>query len=377
VTTFTQQQTGQQSMTYPSQYGQPAPQVPYGQPAPQYAPNYPTTVQGQSYGPPPGYAPVAWGALQPAMPPAPPLAQGSLDEYYNAPTTGEGASLFKGSAQGQGAAVGTAFIVQIARAIRDSDVQQQTELNSTRPAIRRDGNPKWVLRIPVKNVQLVGPNGQPSGPSPLHPEGTAVWYVQGATRDELTRANTEAGAPQLPESDAWYWVAITGTKPTSFGTASKVYSVKLLQRGTPGQPQNSPAAEQPQTPVAPPAPPAPPVTMPAQQGQQYPVAPAQMAAPSAAPNIQYPTFQPPAGPAAPTVSPVPQPPAAPPQAPGQQYTPPAGNGYAVYAQPAAAAPPVPQPPGQLPQASPGLTAEQQAAFAAMLGTPGPAPAPAS
>lgn len=334
-------------MTYPPQpqYGPQAPQVPYGYPQ---QPAYPPAPQ---YGPPAGYAPGAWGQPQPAAPPTQPLAQGSLSDFYNAPTTGEGASLFKGAVQGQGAPVGTAFIVQVAREIRDSDVQQQTELNSTRPAIRRDGNPKWVLRIPVKNVQSVGPNGQPAGPSPLHPEGTAVWYVQGAARDELTRANTEAGAPQFPESDAWYWVAITGTKPTSFGTASKVYSIKLLQRGT----QSQPPAAQPPAPVAQPAPPVVQAAPAQPTGSQYPATPAQMTAPSAAPNIQHLPTQLPTPPAAPaTYGPTAVQPA--PQAP-QQYTQQAPQGYS---------PPAPQQ-AQGPQAPAGMTPEQAATFAAMLG----------
>jgi hypothetical protein len=179
---------------YPPQYGQPS-----APPAvPQYPPQYgqPSVVQHPpQYGQPPQYA---------QYPPPPqsqqPAARGTLDQFYNQPSTGGGKPLsFE--------VVGTNYTGIVARAIVDSDIAQQTDIKTNQPSTFKDGTPKFVMKVPLIMQ-----------PSPAYPDGQAQWYVRGADRDELVRAMAEAGAPEgPPEAGAAISITFTGTRPAGPG----------------------------------------------------------------------------------------------------------------------------------------------------------------
>lgn len=151
-------------------YGYP-PQAP-----PAYPPQFPPApYPPQQYGPPPapGYPPVQMA------PPAAPLAQGSIDDFYNQPSTGGGGSLKFDQ-------IGTRYVGIVTRALSSGDIQQQTDTRGV-PQTFKDGRPKFVMKVPLQMQ-----------PSPAYPDGLAQWYVKGAARDELVRAMSEAGAPAGP-----------------------------------------------------------------------------------------------------------------------------------------------------------------------------------
>lgn len=189
--------------------------------APQYAqalPGYPPQVypgQPQVYGMPAG---------APQQAPAPVLAKGSLADFYGQPSSGGGKSVsFKDKP------IGTEYLMLVTRAITAGDIEQQTEISSDRPAFFRDGRPKFVLKVPVKIA-----------PSPDYPDGTARWFVQGASRDELTRAMTEAGVPldtegrpQPPEAGAVIHIQLTGMRPVPNMSPAKVIAVRYWRPSDP------------------------------------------------------------------------------------------------------------------------------------------------
>jgi hypothetical protein len=142
-------------------------QLPY---APQqqqpYAPQFP---QAQGY-PAPQYAP-----------PQQPLAQGSIDDFFNQPSAGGGKSLAFPNGQ-----YGTRHVGIVTRPLRSGDVQQQTDTRQV-PQFFKDGRPKFVMKVPLQMQ-----------PSAAHPDGLGTWFVKGQARDELVRAMAEAGAPAGP-----------------------------------------------------------------------------------------------------------------------------------------------------------------------------------
>lgn len=196
-----------QPMYPPQQYpAQPAPQYPTA-PTAGYpmapAPGYPTAPQ-------PGYPPMGYpvvggyppapqypaqaGYGQPPVPPAVPLAPGSLDSFYTAPSASGGPSF-----KFQGKPVGTSYIGMVERPVTDADVRQQTN-NAGTPQIYKDGRPKFVMIVPMLVQQ-----------SAEFPEGKAGWWVKGQARDELVRAMAAAGAPAgAPEAGAVIRVTLTG-----------------------------------------------------------------------------------------------------------------------------------------------------------------------
>jgi len=206
---------------YPAQYPQqfPAAPQPYAQPQ-QFAPGYP-----------------------PATPAAPavPLAQGSIDDFYNQPSTGGGKSL-----SFQGKPAGTQYIGIVTRPITSGDISQQTDIQG-KPQFFRDGRPKFVMKVPL---QLQ--------PSPEFPDGLAQWYVKGQARDELVRAMAEAGAPAgPPEAGAILAITLTGTRPSGPGlNPANVFHVVYTRPQT-GEtsspaPQAPPEAQPTQQPTTPP-----------------------------------------------------------------------------------------------------------------------------
>lgn len=171
--------------------GQPPAQQPYaGQPQ-QYPPQYPQAPAQQPYGQPNGYQQQPY--QQPAPPPQP-LAQGSLDDYYSQPTAGGGPSISWSANNGTvQKPLGTTYAGIVARDVTHGDVQQDTDPKTGAGKFYRDGRPRFVMKVPLKQV-LGGPTPQQLGPAPQEfPEGEAQWFVRGQARDELTRAMTAAG----------------------------------------------------------------------------------------------------------------------------------------------------------------------------------------
>lgn len=277
-------------MTYPDpnvaqQFMQPQmPQAPQGYAQPQY--QQPQQFAPQ-YGAPQGYAPMP----QFQQPPAQPLAQGSLDDYFAQPSTGGGAAL-------KFPQVGISHVGIVSRPITNADVQQQTQPGTGQAAFYKDGRPKFVMKVPLK-VQ----------PQPGHEDGQAQLYVAGAMRDELVRAMAEAGAPEgPPEAGAAIQVTCTGTRPSGPGmNPAKTYQIRYTrpgdapqvapaqvaqaQAGPYAQPQPAPQQMAPQPVQQPPAPQAPapaaPVQAPQMNGGPVPAAAPQtpQPAPSAVPPV--------------------------------------------------------------------------------------------
>lgn len=290
----------QQPQGYPQQYAPPMPQQqPYAPPMPQ---GYP-----QAY--PQQYAAPA--------PPAQPLPTGSLDSYYQQPSSTGGPSW-----KFNGKPIGTQYAGIVARTVTDSDVRAQTD-NAGRPQVYKDGRPKFVMVVPMQ-VQ----------PSPEFPDGMAGWWVKGQARDELARAMAEAGAPTgAPEAGAAIRVTLVGQRAVPNMNPQLLYRVEYMR------PNGAAPA-------------------PVQQLQvQQPAAPAPVGPPADQPMVQY----------AP----------APAAAVGQQPLPDANGQPVMHQQPAQQAAPQPAPaptPAQQPAAQPaaapaGFNPEQAALFAKLTGQP--------
>lgn len=244
---------------------------------PQYAPppqpQYPVQP---GYPPQPQYAPAYPPQYAPPMPPPPPPVQGSLSEFFNAPSTANKSWVFRDRP------VGTAYSGIVARVIGNGDIRQQTDQGG-RPMTYKDGRPKFVMVVPM----IVHP-------SPEHPEGQASWWVKGQARDELARAMAEAGAPEgPPEAGAGITVTLIGQRPIPGMNPAFQYRVTYVRPGGAAPvPQAQPAPAVPQAEpvyVAPPQPqyaPQPyPSHTPGMDGQPVPTLPiAQTVTPPVPPN---------------------------------------------------------------------------------------------
>lgn len=185
-------------MTYPNQPPYPpqpgfapqgyAPPVPgYGPPPPGYAP--------QGYAPQ-GYAPQGYAPQQPPQGPAPVLARGTLEDWMDQAGGGSpSVTKFFTNERPQG----SWLHLQIARDLINSDVQQQTD-NNDKPAVDKQGRPKFVLIIPVQVLASSDP-GFPA----IFTEGTASVWIKGVTKDAFLSAMSTAGV-QTPDR------ALTGGK---------------------------------------------------------------------------------------------------------------------------------------------------------------------
>lgn len=309
-------------MTQQQYYAPPQPQYPAPAPQQAYPPQFPQAPQ-QVY--PAPAAPVyqqPYPAPAPAAP-AQPLAQGTLDDFYNQPSSGGGPSL-------KFEQVGQRYVGVVSRPLGPGDVQQQTDTQG-RPLFFRDGRPKWVMKVPLQMQ-----------PSQQYPDGQAQWYVKGGARDELTRAMAEAGAPAgPPEQGAVLDITFVSTRPSGQGmNPAKVFRVVYTPPQGTGAPSPAPVT----APVEQQAQPQPQV----QQAPQYIEPPAQpQYAPTPAPAPQAPVAQAPV-----------QQPAVQPQAP----VPPAAQQAPAPGLPAPAGPAQ----GGL-QAPPGLDPEQAALLARITG----------
>lgn len=192
---------------------------PYYPPQQPAMPQYPTQTQypqqpypGTQMQPPPQQ--FAYPQQQMYPQPAPqPLAQGTLSDFFNQPSTG-GGPVFSW----KGKPTGTTYAGIVSRQITDGDIQQQTMPNSNTPAFYRDGRKKFLMKVPLTVT-----------PTPEFPDGQAQWWVSGSARDELARAMSEAGCGTntVPEPGAAIVITLTGERPSGPGmNPSKTYRIQ-------------------------------------------------------------------------------------------------------------------------------------------------------
>jgi hypothetical protein len=245
---------------YPAQYPTQPPMPQYPQqpayPAPQGYPQQPAPTYPQAY-PQPQYAPPA--------PPAQPLPTGTLDTFYQQPSSGGGPS-FKFMDANRQPQIGKHYEGFVARPVTDADVRAQTD-QSGNVQTYRDGRPKFVMVVPMQ-VQ----------PSPEFPEGQAGWWVKGQARDELARAMAEAGAPAgAPEAGAFIRVTLVSVRPIPGRNPAYQYRVDYVRPGNP-----APAPQPVQQPVAAPVMQQAPVPAPMPQAVPQVPVPQQVPAPAPA-----------------------------------------------------------------------------------------------
>jgi len=181
------------------------PQQPAYPAAPQYpaAPGYPQQPFPQQYAP--------------ATPTAPPPPAGTLDGFFDQPSTGGGPS-FKFVDANRVPQIGKTYVGIVARTVTNADIRHQTN-NAGAVQTYKDGRPKLVMIVPML-VQ----------PSPEFPDGQAGWWVKGQARDELARAMSEAGAPAgPPEAGAAISVTLTGTRPVPGMNPQFLYRVQYAR----------------------------------------------------------------------------------------------------------------------------------------------------
>jgi hypothetical protein len=242
---------------------QPYPQQPaYPAQQPYAAPQYPPATYPQQY-------------VQPQAP-AQPLPTGTLDTFYQQPSSSGGPSFKFQDPNTRQPQIGKSYAGFVARPVTDADVRAQTN-DGGQVQTYKDGRPKFVLVVPMQ-VQ----------PSQEFPEGQAGWWVKGQARDELARAMAEAGAPPgAPETGAFIRVTLVNVRPIPGRNPAYQYRIEYVRPGG-----ATPAAQPVQ--VAPPVQqvPAPaPMPQPAPAVQQ--VAPAvQQVAPAPAPTAAPPGFSP-------------------------------------------------------------------------------------
>ncbi|MEU1810973.1 hypothetical protein [Micromonospora aurantiaca (nom. illeg.)] len=187
------------------------PQFPQQPAYPQAQPQYPTQGYPQQPAFPvqPAYAPQQYA--QPA--PQPPLPQGTLDGFFEQPSSGGGPSW-----KFNGKPIGTSYAGIVARTVTNADVRAQTN-NAGVAQTYKDGRPKLVMVVPMQ-VQ----------PSPEYPDGVAGWWVKGQARDELARAMAEAGAPAgAPEAGAAVRVTLTGQRAVPNMNPQLLYRVEYMR----------------------------------------------------------------------------------------------------------------------------------------------------
>lgn len=268
---------------------------PVPQPQQQFPPAYPQQPMPQAYPQQPAYPayqqPFPGMQAPPAAPPQQPLASGTIDDYYNQPSTGGGASL-------KFDAVGTRYVGTISRPLTNGDIQQQTDRNG-RGLTFRDGRPKFVMKVPLVLPAADGTQIE------------ATWWCKGQARDELTRAMAEAGAPAgPPEHGATLDITFTGEKQSGAGyNPSKVFHITYTRPNgaAPAAPQAAPQAVAPAPqPVQQAVPMQAPVPVAAPQAQPVPqMAPAVPQQVAPVPVTQAPVPQAPAQPAPVAAAPAP------------------------------------------------------------------------
>ena len=222
-------QPQQQQPVYPQAPPAQYPQQPTQQPV---YPQAPPVQQG--YGQPAYGAPAPQGYQAPPQQPSVPLAEGSIDAFYNQPSTGGGPSISWTDKMGNQKPIGTTYTGIVARDVTNADVQQQTDFNTRQPKFYRDGRPMFAMKVPLVMQ-----------PSEEFPDGEAAWYVKGQARDELTRAMAEAGAQGAPQAGATITVQLVQRKPNRNGmNPSNIVRVTYTPAGGQGTGAPSPAPVQ-------------------------------------------------------------------------------------------------------------------------------------
>ncbi len=270
---YTPQQPVQPQAPYPQQ------QVPPQYPVAPQAPQYPVQAPPQQYGQPQFGAP-AYG--QQPQPPAQPLANGTLDDYFNQPATGGGPGI-----SWKDKPLGTTYAGIVARDISNADVVQDTDYRTQQPKFYRDGRPQFVMRVPLQVA-----------PSQEFPEGEAAFYVRGQARDELQRAMQEAGAEGAPKAGAAISVTLVQRKPSRQGNPANIVAITYTPAGQAGAVATSPAPAPAQPQQQPPAQPVQQYAQPQPQYMQQLPAPQAQPVPPQQQTAQAPaqgTPQPPAG----------------------------------------------------------------------------------
>jgi hypothetical protein len=203
--------------TYPPQYPQQFPQ----QAPPQFAPQAPTYPQQ-----PPAQFPQQFAGQYAA--PQQPLAQGTIDDFYNQPSAGGSPAL-----KFPDRAYGTVYVGIVERPLANGDIQQQTDIQN-RPLFFKDGRPKFVMRVPLQMQ-----------PQANHPDGRGTWFVKGGDREELARAMAEAGAPEgPPEHGAVIQITYTQDQQSGAGMNPRKVKQVLYRRPDGAAPVAPPAAPQ-------------------------------------------------------------------------------------------------------------------------------------
>lgn len=219
---------------------------------PPMQPVYPQPVQ-QPYPPQqayPGYP------AQPVQAPAgPPPANGTLDAYFDQPTTGGGPSI-----GWKDKPLGTTYVGFVMRDVTNGDVVHDTDPATKQLKYYKDQRPVFVMKVPLQ-VQ----------PTPEFPEGEAMFWVRGQARDELVRAMAEVGVSGSPKAGDLIQVTLVQRKPNRTGNPSNIVQIVFRRQGAaPAQAPVAQAAPVAQQPVAAPAAPSP-AAGPQQMGQQVSV----------------------------------------------------------------------------------------------------------
>lgn len=191
---------------------------------PPQQPQYPQAPPAQAYPPAPPQQYAQQPYAQAPQPPAQPLAQGNLDDYYSQPSAASGPSISWTDKQGTPKPLGTVYAGIVARDVTNADVQQQTDFRTQAPLFYRDGRPKFAMKVPLR-VQ----------PSAEFPEGEATWFVKGQARDELVRAMAESHCDGAPKAGATVVVRLVHRRPSGAGmNPANVVAVQYTPAG--GQP---------------------------------------------------------------------------------------------------------------------------------------------
>lgn len=366
---------------YPPPPPDPYAQTPY---AVNQQPPYPAQYQPNPYAQP---QPGPYGF--PAPPPqqqGPPLAKGSLDDFYTQPNTGGGKAI-----SWNGKPDGYTIVATVSREITQGDVRQDTDPKTRQPKYHADGRPKFSLIVPFRLLAQY----------PDYPEGEARLFLRGQLRDETSRAMAEAGVTDPntpPEHGSLMAVTLSYRKPTNAiaqnvfvvaywrpgawdlntvqavlqGLARQATSAEQIVTPYPQFPQPQAANTQPQAPTYAPNP-ASPQPQPPQPVQQYAPAPVQpQYAPAGQPQAGQQGAAPATQPYQPQAQHYPQSaPALAPPGPGQvagqvqgQMPLPIHQQQGEQQVPSQSGPPVPDPNGQLSSEQQGFLARLKAQQAA-------------
>lgn len=189
--------------------------APAAAPSPDYRGNPPAPQPQAQPQPNQGYSNPA------AVTPAPQLARGTLEDFYNQPTGGSAPSITSKFFNKR--AMGSWLQLEVTRDVTNADVRQQTTPQG-QPQTFRDGRPKFVLVVPVKVT------GSSDGTHVAEfPDSEGSLWVKGTLADELRRAMTAAGDPSgYPKGGAQIVMQSAGEKAsrTPGFSATKLYALQ-------------------------------------------------------------------------------------------------------------------------------------------------------